>query len=526
MAENQVGQEDTTIVGQKAFRIGVMLGFVGALVLAGAGFLAMNLDRVKTFFGLSEAQVAAEMRPAPVASPQEAPPKEEGPKRVQLSREEQQLAGIATEPVAVRTLTKVLQAVGKIDYDERRILFVPARIAGRLDTLYVNFTGTPVKQGQPLALIYSPDLVASQQEYLLAEETYAKVRGSGITEVAASGASLVEASKQRLLLWGVTTQQLAQLKTKGTPTLHMPIYSPTGGTVIEKMAFEGKYVMEGEALYKVADLSQVWALAEVFESDLPWVKLGQKVEIAPVGLPGKVTPGSVRFVDPAVNPETRTIKLRADLPNPGGAFKPGMFVNVTLKASLDSTLAVPRSAVLDTGLRQVVYVEKREGLYEGREVTLGPEAEGYYPVLKGLESGEKVVVAGNFLIDSQSQMASALNLGSAEAAPAEAGEKPSVKIAFSTSPKSSVVGKNTFRAKLTDSGGKPITDASVAFVASMPPMPGMPGGMSLEEQGTHTKDSEYTAQVQLAMQGAWKVVVKVTRPGQPPTSSTFNLTVK
>ncbi len=526
MAEDQKGQEGRAIVRQKAFVTGVVVGLTGALILAGAGFLAMNLERVKAFIGLSEAWVAAEIAPVPASSPREAPTAAEGPKRVQLSGEEQQLAGIATETVKARTLTKVLHAVGRIDYDERRIAFVPARIAGRLDTLYVNFTGTTVKKGQPLALVYSPDLVASQQEYLLAMETYAKVRGSGITEVAASAASLVEASKQRLLLWGVTAEQIAQLKVKGAPTLHMPISSPIGGTVVEKMAFEGKYVMEGEALYKIADLSQVWALAEVYEPDLPWVKVGQKVEIAPVGLPGKVAVGSVRFVDPAVNPETRTIKVRADLPNGGGTFKPRMFVNATLKDALDSTLAVPRSAVLDTGLRQLVYVEKGEGVYEGREVALGPEAEGYYPVLKGLAAGEKIVVAGNFLIDSQSQVASALNLGNVEAAPAEAGKKPSVKIVFSTSPRSSVVGKNTFRAKVTDAGGKPVTDASVVFAASMSPMPGMPGGMSLEEQGTHTQDGEYTAQVQLAMQGAWKVVVKATRPGQPPTTGTFNLTVK
>jgi len=526
MAANHKGREDTNIMPRNTFMAGVVVGLLGALMLVGAGFLAMRVEWVKTIIGSSEAQITGEPTPVPMASPQDAPPEAEGPRRVQLSRQEQQLAGLATEPVALRTLTKVLHAVGRLDYDERRIAFVPARIAGRLEKLYVNFTGTTVKQGQVLALIYSPDLVASLQEYLLAQETYAKVQGSGIAEVATSAASLVEASKQRLLLWGVTGEQLVQLKANGGPTLHMPISSPISGTVIEKMAFEGKYVMEGEALYKVADLSQMWALVEVYEPDLPWVKLGQRVEIAPVGLAGKVTSGTIRFVDPAVNPETRTIKLRADLLNPNGTFKPGMFVNVTLKAALDTTLAVPRSAVLDTGLRQLVYVDTGGGRYEGREVTLGPEAEGYYPVLKGLGAGEKVVVAGNFLLDSQSQVASALNLGQAEAAPAEAGEKPSLKIDFSTNPRSPVVGKNTFRAKLTDPAGKPVADAAVVFVASMPPMPGMPGGMSLEEKAKHSQGGEYSAPMQLAMQGAWRVAVKATRPGQPPTSRTFNLTVK
>jgi Cu(I)/Ag(I) efflux system membrane fusion protein len=317
----------------------------------------------------------------------------------------------------------------------------------------------------------------------------------------------------------------------------MTIYSPTAGTVIEKMVLEGKYVAEGENLYKIADLSTVWMFAEVYEYELPWVRLGQRVEITSLSSPGNASLGTVSFIDPIVNPNTRTVKIRADIPNPGRKLKPGMFVNAKLVASLgEKVLAVPKSAVLDTGLRQLVYIEKRNGLYEGREVTLGPEADGYYPVVRGLKPGEKVVVQGNFLIDSQAQLTGGtIDMGGIasmeEIAPGKKGEMVAqqaekLKIAFSTSPKSSIVGKNTFKAKVTDQAGKPVTDARVIFQYSMPPMPGMPGGMSLEAEGKHIRDGQYEAEAQLAMAGPWKVVVTVSRSGQPPTSANFSLTVR
>lgn len=529
-------------------KIGIALAFlgVGALLLANGEKMMEVYEKAKEIIGLGETASTPEVvQPIPEAPEREAQPEGpvlsqsegSGPKMVQLSPEEEKAIGVETQVVAHRPLRKEIYTVGRVDYDERKLGFVPARIAGRLDKLFVDFTGVEVKKGEPLALIYSPDLVAAQKEYHLALENLERVKGSGIKEVVESATSLVEASQNKLRLWGITDEQIAEIKAHGNPSIHMAIYSPMSGTVIEKMVLEGKYVAEGENLYKIADLSTVWMLAEVHEYELPWVRLNQRVEITLLSAPGNALHGTISFIDPIVNPNTRTVKIRADIPNPGRKLKPGMFVNAKLVASLgEKVLAVPKSAVLETGLRQLVYVEKGGGLYEGREVTLGPEADGYYPVVKGLKSGEKVVVQGNFLIDSQAQLTGGTidmggMAGMEEMAPGKKGEMvaqqtENPKIAFSTSPKSPVVGKNTFKAKVTDQSGKPVTDAKVVFHYSMPPMPGMPGGMSLEAEGKQTRDGQYEAEAQLAMAGPWKVVVTVSRPGQPPTSATFSLTVR
>lgn len=524
---------------RKHFYLGIGIALV--LVVAGV-LLFINgqgvkgvAQEAKELSGPARRDVPASATdPSHDAHPQKTEPAESERKSVQLTPEEQRAIDVQTEVVAYRPLQKELFTVGRIDVDERKLAFVPARIAGRLDKLFVNFTGIEVKKGEPLALIYSPDLVAAQREYHLALENLEKVKGSDITEVVESARSLVEASETRLRLWGITHEQTAEIKTHKNPSIHMTISSPIGGTVIEKMVLEGKYVTEGENLYKIADLSTVWMLAEVYEYELPWVRLRQRVEITSLSSPGNASHGTVSFIDPIVNPNSRTVKIRADIPNPKRKLKPQMFVNAKLVASLGETvLAVPKSAVLDTGLRQLVYVDQGNGVYEGRKVTLGSEAAGYYAVTKGLSPGERIVVAGNFLIDSQRELTGGTvgMAGMEGMAPGKkdemvAQQQEKLKITFSNSPKSPIVGKNTLTVKVTDQAGKPVTDAKVAFVTSMPAMPGMPGGMSLEEEAKHTGNGEYEALVQIVMAGPWKAVVTVSRPGEPPTSATFSLTVR
>jgi len=519
------------------------LGIGIALVLVVAGVLLFTngqgakdvSQEAKERIGPARSDVPASATdPNHDAHPRETEPAGSERTSVQLTPEEQRAIDVQTEVVTYRPLQKEIFTVGKIDVDERKLAFVPARIAGRLDKLFVNFTGIEVKKGEPLALIYSPDLVAAQREYHLALENLEKVKGSDIKEVVESARSLVEASETRLRLWGITDEQTAEMKTSSNPRFQMTISSPIGGTVIEKMVLEGKYVTEGENLYKIADLSTVWMLAEVYEYELPWVRPGQRVEITSLSSPGNASHGTVSFIDPIVNPNSRTIRVRADIPNPERKLKPQMFVNAKLVASLgEKVLAVPKSAVLDTGVRQLVYVDQGNGVYEGREVTLGSEAAGYYAVTKGLSPGERIVVAGNFLIDSQRQLTGGtvgmagmegMAPGKKDEMAAQQAEK--LKITFSNSPKSPIVGKNTLTVKVTDQAGKPVTDAKVAFVTSMPAMPGMPGGMSLEEEAKHTGNGEYEALAQIAMAGPWKAVVTVSRPGQPPTSATFSLTVR
>jgi len=324
---------------------------------------------------------------------------------VELAPRQVAVAGVKSEPVEPRGLTKEIRAVGKLDFDEQRLATVSARIAGRVDKLYVNFTGIHVMQGEKLLDIYSPDLVSTQQEYLLALKNRDRVRESPLPEVLDGANSLVAASRRRLLLWGISEKQIAELEREGEGRIHMTVYSPATGTVIEKKVLEGKYVAAGEPLYVIADLATLWLFAEVYESELGLVRLGQPVEVTVPSYPGRAFQGRVSFINPVLEPQTRTAKVRVELPNRDGLLKPQMFAHATLRVPIGAAvLAVPASAVLDTGTKQYAWVERGPGQYERREIRLGAEVNGFYQVLGGLDKGERVVTAANFLIDSQAQL--------------------------------------------------------------------------------------------------------------------------
>lgn len=374
-------------------------------------------------------------------------PGEEGEVTLKLSPRAQRLAGVKTSEVTYLPLTKEIRTVGKIDYDERRQAYVASRIPGRIDRLFVDFTGTDVEKGAPLVSIYSPTLVATQEEYLLALKTLAEVGESHVQEVVEGAKSLAESTKRRLLLWGITEDQIRELERKGKSETHMTIYAPISGTVIHKTVLEGEYVKEGENIYHIAALSNLWIYADIYESEISWMKEGQSVQFTSVAYPGEEFHGRVTFIDPFLDERTRSVKVRVDVPNPGLKLRPGMFANATFKAAMQegiehyvcpmhpevvsrnpgeceicgmdlvrvekgAVLAVPKSAILDTGKRKIVYVEKEMGVYEARDVVLGPEgyadidgrSVAYHPVKKGVMEGEKVVTRGNFLVDSQSQL--------------------------------------------------------------------------------------------------------------------------
>lgn len=322
---------------------------------------------------------------------------------VMLSPEAMRLINVKTSPVGYRQLTKEIYTVGKIDVNEKRRAYVASRIPGRIERLYVNYEGYEVSQGQPLLEIYSPDLISTQEEYLLALETREKLKESKLKEVRTGADNLVEAAKRRMLLWGITEEQIARLEKDKKTKLSMTVYSPISGIVLKKDALLGKYVMEGENLFTIGELSAVWMVGEVYEADLPWVKMGQMVEVTIPSFPGRSFHGTVNFIEPTVHPEARTIKFRCDLENRQGLLKPDMFVNVKIFARAGSALSIPTSAVLDTGTKKYVIMDHGEGMFMRQEVVLGPEAGGYYPVLGGLKQGDLVAVDANFLIDSQTQ---------------------------------------------------------------------------------------------------------------------------
>jgi len=376
---------------------------------------------------------------------------------LELSPEAVALLGVETSRVERKFVTAEIRMVGKIDYDETRLAYITAWVPGRLDRLYVNFTGVEVRKGDHLVYLYSPELYSAQEELLLAKEAYAR-RGS---RPAASGINLYRAARERLRQYGMTEQQIKEIEQRGKPSDHLTIYSPISGIVIEKRLQEGDYVQVGTRIYTVADLSHLWVMLDAYESDLPWLRYGQKVTFYTEAYPGEPFVGQISFIDPVLNDKTRTSRVRVNLPNPEGKLKPGMFVRGIVKSKVAAggkvlspelmgkwicrmhpdvikdhagtcdncgmplvraeslgylsetmlekakPLVIPVSAALVTGKRAIVYVQlpdRKKPTFEGREVVLGPRAGDYYIVRSGLKEGELVVTKGNFKIDAEIQI--------------------------------------------------------------------------------------------------------------------------
>ncbi|MGA2466517.1 MAG: efflux RND transporter periplasmic adaptor subunit [Thermodesulfobacteriota bacterium] len=333
---------------------------------------------------------------------------EVAPGTVQISPEKQQLIGVKFGTVEMRPLEKVIRTVGRIDYDEKRIVTVSPKIGGWIEDLYVDFTGRFVKQGEPLLTIYSPELVSTQEEYLIALRAKRDLSKSPFPEVAGSGDSLAESAKRRLKLWDISDDQIKTLEESGQAKKTLTLYSPFSGFVLEKAAYKGMNVMPGVALFKLADLSVVWLYADVYEYELPFVRLGQQASVQLASMPGETFTGRAVYIYPSLNPETRTAKVRFEIPNSRERLKPEMYANVEIKVHLGQKLTVPEGAIIDTGLRQLAIIDKGNGYFEPREVKVGSKVDNYYEVIKGLKAGERVVTSANFLIDSESKLKEAV----------------------------------------------------------------------------------------------------------------------
>lgn len=323
---------------------------------------------------------------------------------VRLSPSEMILANVGVSMVEYKSLEREINTVGKIDYNETRQAHIAARIAGRVEKLYVNFTGEKVRKDEPLLEIYSPDLVTTQQEYILALENLDKMKNSTLRESIENAQNLVESTRNKLLLWGITEEQILNLETAKKVQTTMTIYAPIGGTITEKEVVEGHYVKEGQDFFHIDDLSVVWMYADIYEYEISFVKLGQKIEVTTQAYPGEIFSGKITFIYPTLNPETRTLRIRAEFLNPQEKLKPEMFVNAKIKVSSRRNLVIPTTAVLQTGKRDVVWVETQPGVFQPREVKTGVRAGDYYAILEGLKEGEKVVSSAGFLLDSESQL--------------------------------------------------------------------------------------------------------------------------
>jgi len=382
---------------------------------------------------------------------------------INVTPQQVQLTGVTVAPVERRDLARTIDAYGTIDYDETRLGVVSAWVGGRIDKLFVDFTGTTVQKGHALVSLYSPQLISSENEYLVAIENQRRARQSGMAQAIQSANALVESSKQRLLRWGLGEKQLDHVVETGQVEDHITIYAPQGGTVTEKKAYEGMYVKEGDVLFRIADLATVWLYAEIYEDDIPFLyqdrpgdywtcpmhpdvreeepgscpKCGMELirandeiyaTITARALPGQTFQGSIAFTDPFLDPKTRTVRVRMNIRNEGKRLKPNMYARAQIRLPLNDVLAVPENAVLQSGTRQIALVEEAKGRFRPQPVRLGrmwlddpsqidaerkqlvfePNAVRYHEVLAGLDAGERVVTSGNFLLGSESQLQGAL----------------------------------------------------------------------------------------------------------------------
>jgi Cu(I)/Ag(I) efflux system membrane fusion protein len=323
---------------------------------------------------------------------------------------QQQLIGVRTAVVGYAPLGQQIRAVGTVNHDERKLTQVNLRVSGWIQKVFVDAVGKPVHRGEPLLTLYSPDLLTSQDEYLLALRSQTQLASSPMMEAKTGAEALVSSARERLKLWSFTDQQIAELERRGKAEPVITVYAPSSGIVLKREALPGKYFEPGTTLYELADLSTVWIYADVYESQIADVELNQPAAVTFDAYPGEMFQGTVQYIYPYLNEATRTARVRLELPNPTLKLKPGMFGNVVIRTDQHERLVVPKEAVLDTGLRQIVFLDQGNGIYVPTEVKVGRRSEDKVEVLAGLKEGDRVVISANFLLDAQSKLASTGNM--------------------------------------------------------------------------------------------------------------------
>ena len=317
--------------------------------------------------------------------------------------------GVKTQRVSRQELNRTLRTVGRVDYDETSMTDVNTKIAGWVEKLHVDYTGQLVEKGQPLLEIYSPELVAAQEEYLTALDRMRRLETSADADARAGDLDLLRASLQRLRYWDVTAGQIEQLERTGAAARTMTVYSPQEGVVVHKAVFEGAHIQPGQHLYRIAELSPVWVYADIYEYELPWVREGQAAEVELSYLRGERFSGRVTHIYPFLEPRSRTVKVRMSFPNPDLDLKPGMYANVSIRSTVSpDALVVPVQAIIHSGERYVAVVSLGEGRFQPREIQIGVEADDLYEVLEGLREGDRIVTSAQFLIDSESNLKAAV----------------------------------------------------------------------------------------------------------------------
>ena len=437
---------------------------------------------------------------------------------VQISPQRLQSIGVKTGEVERKLVADEIRTTGSVAVDERRLTYVQVRFSGYIQKVFADATYQYVRKGQPLFTVYSPDLVATEREYLVAKQNQKQVAQSTVQGVTASAASLLDAAAERLKQWGVPQKEIARLESTGQVQQELEVDSPVSGYITERNALPSVAVQPEMRLYTIADLSTVWVQAQVFQNDLERIKIGAPATLTVNTYAGRTFTGRVDFIYPQVDVDTRTARVRVLFSNAGLLLKPGMFVNVSLKVPMGSQLVIPATGVLQSGTREIAFVERSDGYIEPREVQLGSRVGDDFIVLKGLKAGEQIVTSANFLIDSESQLQAAL--GSFVPPPPGAGttsasNAPQGTVELSSDPTPPHRGSNVFRVKLTDANGSPIPGAEVSVTFLMPAMPAM--GMAAMRTPITLSDKGnglYEGSGQLESGGTWQVTILAKKNGQ------------
>lgn len=452
---------------------------------------------------------------------------------VQLTPERMQSIGVRTGTAEYQQLSDDIRATGTVDIDERLVSYVQVRFPGYVRKVFANATYQYVHKGEPLFTVYSPDLVATQQEYLLARQNQKTLQSSTVDGVASGAETLSAAAEQRLAQWNVPASEIAKLKETGKPVTDLTIYSPVSGYITERNALPNLYIEPSTRLYTVADLSRVWVNAQIFQDDIGRLRPGDTVAITVDAYPGRTFSGQIEEILPQVDMATRTVQVRLAIANPGLKLKPGMFVNVEVKSNLGRQLVVPASAVFQSGTREIVFLNHGNGSLEPKEITVGPRVGDDFVVLKGLEAHQSIVTSANFLIDSESQLQAAAGSfappppgAGGNGTPANPPAAAQANIDFTTEPNPPNRGNNLFRVRLTGPGNVPVAGASITVTFYMAAMPAM-GMAAMSSTATLTDKGNglYEGSGSLGSGGTWQAAITAQKNGQTIATKQLRLNV-
>jgi len=446
---------------------------------------------------------------------------------VQISAQRLQSIGVKIGTVERKLIEDEIRTTGNVALDETKLAYVQIRYSGYIEKVFADATYQYIRKGQPLFTIYSPDVVATEREYVVAKNNQQQMAQSTVPGVASGAASLLDAATERLKQWGVSQQEIARLESTGQVQQELEFDSPVSGYITERNALPRVAVQPDMRLFTVADLSSVWVQAQVFQNDLGRIKVGDPATLTVSTFPGRTFRGRVDFIYPQLDTDTRTAKVRIVSANSELQLKPGMFVNVALKVPLGRQLVIPANGVLQSGSRQIAFVERKDGYLEPREVELGTRAGDDFIVTKGLKAGEQIVTSANFLIDSESQLQA--SLGSFVLPPPGVGAASAVNASqasteLTSQPSPPNKGSNVFRIKLTDANGSPISGAEVSVTFSMPAMPAM--GMAAVSTPVALSDKGngvYEGSGVLESGGTWQTTILAKKNGQTIVSKQLSV---